>query len=1012
MKVNTSKMWRSGVALLLALCLVVGFFPTAAFAVEIKDGNDDGVINYVSFGASNVNGFGVEGYIDLGGKSIDDILAEFNAGGNPLAAINVYGLQRMPKESYPYMFAEALNEAVGGTVDSNLEANYDGNAAKEPFSKVKVDQMGISSMRMEELGFLLGTFAGDSYTDWRFYDTDGDGKSGNWFGQAYGGSLEALQAEYIRAIKEADVITMDMGMNNFGVYISHQVGDPSYDETLEDIDPELAAEFEKAKEYVGELVVEYASKAALLLKDVSSLVDALAYAVVGYCHNFDKIMEKIYELNPDVNVVVVSIQNLMTDMYMDIPGVGKLPLGDIFGAVIDVANLHTAAGSPYCDRYVYADVRKEGRVRDYVDDLLDYNGDPATLSQNMKDCFTLYDYENLAFPLYALSYTESCTVLLGMLQNLGLETIGLMAYAYLGLQLDPATAEQQLAANALQLRAAFRADAQADFAKLQSFGYNDANALSALKRTYQQYTAYEAKVFDTMYDVMVEIMQAGVLDHTIRLDSLNASMGQLRRAALPLFQAEIQGAFAGLRADMENYEFTLREDFYDDLAIAAGMDYETLMDAICMYVRTSIGNSFYSHPSPEGHRQIADAVMAALRDDITGKDVVTEEIEKALESLIAVLKKYAPEAWEQVKNDYEATGIDVVIDDDFKYVALGDGTAVAEGYAEALKAWLEEKAAEEEKTVAFVNAAKVGNSVAAEAAALSAEVVDADLITLGFSQTDMLANAMIAEEKPDWAALLGAEAVPYVEDALALVAEKIAAMELENPEIEAMLNSVAEAFAYNAVEYAITLPTLIQEIRQVNEDAVVIVVGMYNPVDGVIVDAMGETLDMSVFSAYVDYLVEAVCVYGVGMAMLTNEVDYADAREVEINEVKWGLSEVLDLMDGDASAMYPSEAGDLYIAEQIKNILNVSFPADEPVDDPADDPVDVLYGDADGDGFATPIDAMLILQYYVGDIADSALNATAADVDGDGFATPIDAMLILQYYVGDIVKFPVEANEA
>ena len=34
MKVNTSRMWRSGIAMLLALCLVVGFFPTAAFAAE------------------------------------------------------------------------------------------------------------------------------------------------------------------------------------------------------------------------------------------------------------------------------------------------------------------------------------------------------------------------------------------------------------------------------------------------------------------------------------------------------------------------------------------------------------------------------------------------------------------------------------------------------------------------------------------------------------------------------------------------------------------------------------------------------------------------------------------------------------------------------------------------------------------------------------------------------------------------------------------------------------------
>ena len=68
-----------------------------------------------------------------------------------------------------------------------------------------------------------------------------------------------------------------------------------------------------------------------------------------------------------------------------------------------------------------------------------------------------------------------------------------------------------------------------------------------------------------------------------------------------------------------------------------------------------------------------------------------------------------------------------------------------------------------------------------------------------------------------------------------------------------------------------------------------------------------------------------------------------------------------------------------------------------------------IPGDADGDSFVTPIDAMLVLQFYVGDIPEAVLNTVAADVDGDGFTTPIDAMLILQYYVGDIAKFPVQS---
>ena len=58
MKKTFSGMWRSGVALLLAFCMVAGFVPFSAFAQ-----NSAGeTINYVSIGDSMTNGYGFEGY--------------------------------------------------------------------------------------------------------------------------------------------------------------------------------------------------------------------------------------------------------------------------------------------------------------------------------------------------------------------------------------------------------------------------------------------------------------------------------------------------------------------------------------------------------------------------------------------------------------------------------------------------------------------------------------------------------------------------------------------------------------------------------------------------------------------------------------------------------------------------------------------------------------------------------------------------------------------------------------
>lgn len=65
-----------------------------------------------------------------------------------------------------------------------------------------------------------------------------------------------------------------------------------------------------------------------------------------------------------------------------------------------------------------------------------------------------------------------------------------------------------------------------------------------------------------------------------------------------------------------------------------------------------------------------------------------------------------------------------------------------------------------------------------------------------------------------------------------------------------------------------------------------------------------------------------------------------------------------------------------------------------------------LTGDANGDSTVNHLDAMLIAQYYVGEIGDDALNVDAADVNGDGAVNHLDAMLVAQYYVGEITEFP------
>ena len=68
-----------------------------------------------------------------------------------------------------------------------------------------------------------------------------------------------------------------------------------------------------------------------------------------------------------------------------------------------------------------------------------------------------------------------------------------------------------------------------------------------------------------------------------------------------------------------------------------------------------------------------------------------------------------------------------------------------------------------------------------------------------------------------------------------------------------------------------------------------------------------------------------------------------------------------------------------------------------------------VYGDADGDGDVTILDATFIQRYAAGISLPKQLNELNADVDGDGSVTILDATLIQRFNAGIISKFPVQS---
>lgn len=280
--------------------------------------------------------------------------------------MNVYGYLMAPKAAYPAQIADVLN--------------------------ADLHQLAISSMRTEEALYLLGDeydYVEDAYMQWRF--TGGQ----KWFEIAEEGGVPALRKAYQDYLTDAEVITIDLGWNNFGVYAFNNIKTiladgnywkaPDWNATKNVISEE---DYKEVRDSVmAALKKNMGSDNGALQDKMGLMLDVLTYATLGAIGHFDSIVEWIYEHNPDAQIVVINIQNLADDLVVEFEG-QKLNLGDLYGELIDLVNLYRASESPYADKYAFADA---GDVETFLDEIVAWDGDPTTLGKNMVDCFDMYD---------------------------------------------------------------------------------------------------------------------------------------------------------------------------------------------------------------------------------------------------------------------------------------------------------------------------------------------------------------------------------------------------------------------------------------------------------------------------------------------------------------------------------------------------------------------------------------------------------------------------------------------
>lgn len=165
-------------------------------------------------------------------------------------------------------------------------------------------------------------------------------------------TILSWKASYQNAVKNADLITLDFGMNDTWFSTVAAVLEISYALSGEDVDDVLKDALDKFGTWDAvmdafgtglEKILQYPALIALL-------ADGVYKFWVDFYINYQAIVESIYELNPDVTVVSVGCYNSFKDW--------ELPIWTVIQPVYSVMNAWKQSFADTYSNYYYADVSK------------------------------------------------------------------------------------------------------------------------------------------------------------------------------------------------------------------------------------------------------------------------------------------------------------------------------------------------------------------------------------------------------------------------------------------------------------------------------------------------------------------------------------------------------------------------------------------------------------------------------------------------------------------------------
>ena len=255
--------------------------------------------------------------------------------------------------TYPYSTPDGpdiVNGVVVGLNDGTLVVNSFPEIVSKAIGAEKTNSLSRSGMRSTELRMMLDeSYKGDDYTELLVSTNLGMDMD----------AFLASRQQYVDSVKEADLITINIGSNDLMLKTMHNALTNVYSSDSENsITARLKALLAEHGGSIGAAFAEMMSTLETLGKlpqVMTAALSTLAESEIMFRQNWEVILSTIHKLNPDATVLALGLYNPFREIQLS-ESASFLQVGRLIDPVIADINLYISTLSPQHWNYKYVDI--------------------------------------------------------------------------------------------------------------------------------------------------------------------------------------------------------------------------------------------------------------------------------------------------------------------------------------------------------------------------------------------------------------------------------------------------------------------------------------------------------------------------------------------------------------------------------------------------------------------------------------------------------------------------------